>query len=92
MRGITLESGRKISLSKIKKPKIDSKSEMLVKVFYSPINPSDLGFSQNVYGRTRHEKYPLGLGFEGSGVIVESEDTSLLGRKICFVTNYENKK
>jgi NADPH:quinone reductase-like Zn-dependent oxidoreductase len=92
MRSIILESGKKITFTKIKKPTLQSKSDLLVKVHYSPINPSDLGFSQNVYGRTRHDKYPLGLGFEGSGVIEESEDLSLIGRKICFVTNYENKK
>ncbi len=91
MRAIILNSDRKINLQIIKKP-IITKGESLVKVMFSPINPSDFGFSQNVYGRVPHKNYPLGLGFEGSGIIQESEDKNLVGKRICFVVNYEKEK
>lgn len=92
MRAIILNSDRRISYNLIySKPNI-KKGEYLVKVMYSPINPSDFGFSQNIYGKLPHKKYPIGLGFEGCGVIEESEEINLIGKKICFVVNYEKEK
>lgn len=91
MRALLLNSTKNISYETIKKPKIKL-NEVRVKVFYSPVNPSDLGFIGNVYGRIKHKKYPLGLGFEGSGEIEDSHDKELIGKKVCFVTNYENEK
>jgi NADPH:quinone reductase-like Zn-dependent oxidoreductase len=93
MRAIILNSDRRISFQSINKSKANiHNGEYLVKVMYSPINPSDFGFSQNVYGRFPHKKYPIGLGFEGSGIIEESFDKNLIGKKICFVVNYEKEK
>lgn len=44
--------------------------EVLVKVFASPINPSDLMFIQGLYGFKK--ALPAMPGFEGSGTVVES--------------------
>jgi len=44
--------------------------EVLVKVFASPINPSDLMFIQGLYGFKK--PLPAIPGFEGSGTVVES--------------------
>ncbi|HLJ25547.1 MAG TPA: zinc-binding dehydrogenase [Candidatus Angelobacter sp.] len=44
--------------------------EVLVKVFASPINPSDLMFIQGLYGFRK--PLPAVPGFEGSGTVVES--------------------
>lgn len=44
--------------------------EVLVKVYASPINPSDLMFVQGLYGFKK--ALPAVAGFEGSGVVVES--------------------
>src|SRR5262245_65864843 len=43
--------------------------EVLVKVFASPINPSDLTFIQGLYGFKK--SLPAVPGFEGSGTVVE---------------------
>ncbi|HEY6351237.1 MAG TPA: zinc-binding dehydrogenase [Candidatus Angelobacter sp.] len=44
--------------------------EVLVKVFASPINPSDLMFIQGLYGFKK--SLPAVPGFEGSGTVVET--------------------
>jgi len=93
MRALILNSNKKITLEKISKPsRIINPNLIKIKVSYSPINPSDLGFIGNVYGRKKHKSYPLGLGFEGSGIIEESLDSNLIGKRVAFVTNYENEK
>ena len=92
MRALLLNSQRRINLQSIEFPKLINKKDVLIKVHYSPVNPSDLGFSQNVYGRFGHPHYSIGLGFEGSGVIHQSEDKSLIGKRVCFVVNYEKEK
>jgi NADPH:quinone reductase-like Zn-dependent oxidoreductase len=92
MRAIILNNERKILSQLINKPKLNQNEDYIVKVCYSPINPSDFGFSQNVYGKFSHKKYPVGLGFEGSGIIEECKDKSYIGKKICFVSNYEKEK
>lgn len=51
--------------------------EVLVKIFASPINPSDLIFLQGRYGFTK--PLPTVAGFEGSGTVVES-GPGLMGR------------
>jgi NADPH:quinone reductase len=51
--------------------------EVLVKVFASPINPSDLMFIQGLYGFKK--TLPTMPGFEGSGVVIES-GPGLMGR------------
>ena len=44
--------------------------EVLVRVFASPINPSDLMFIRGLYGFKK--SLPAVPGFEGSGTIVEA--------------------
>ena len=83
-------------IPKINLLKTNSKTnspKFLVKVHYSPINPSDLGFIAGVYGRFQDGIFPKTAGFEGSGVIVDAETEEakkLIGKKIAFFSNYEN--
>ena len=68
-------------------------SKYLVKVHYSPINPSDLGFIAGVYGRNQDGIFPKTAGFEGSGIIVDAETDEArrnIGKKVAFFSNYEN--
>lgn len=49
--------------------------DVLIKNKFSPINPSDLGWINGVYGKPATKKavkFPIIPGFEGSGVVVES--------------------
>lgn len=90
-----------LSLKEIAVPKFSQKvleginveSKYIVKVHYSPINPSDLGFISGVYGRLQTGKFPMTAGFEGSGIIVDSDTQNgkkNIGKKVSFFTNYEN--
>ena len=78
--------------------KLNSKQRFLIKVYYASVNPSDLGFISGIYGRQSYIKnltFPLIPGFEGSGVIVDTfdkESKSLIGKKVCFCSNYEKTK
>jgi NADPH:quinone reductase-like Zn-dependent oxidoreductase len=70
------------------------KSKYLIKVHYSPINPSDLGFIAGVYGRYQDGIFPKTAGFEGSGIIEDAETEEgrkLIGKKVAFFSNYENQ-
>jgi NADPH:quinone reductase-like Zn-dependent oxidoreductase len=74
------------------KPNADPK--YLVKVHYSPINPSDLGFVAGRYGRYQDGVFPKTAGFEGSGIIVDSDSEKgkkYIGKKVSFLSNYENQ-
>lgn len=67
-------------------PKI-SKNQLLIRVHYSSINPSDLGFMAGVYGTPEYiasRVFPLTIGFEGSGIIEDSEDKSDIGKAAFF--------
>src|SRR5262249_29116562 len=58
-----------ISIAEIPVPR-PGPGEVLVKVFASPINPSDLMFIQGLYGFKK--SLPAVPGFEGSGTVVET--------------------
>jgi len=58
-----------ITLAEIPVPR-PGPGEVLVKVFASPINPSDLMFIQGLYGFKK--SLPAVPGFEGSGTVVEA--------------------
>ena len=82
-----------IKFQTVEKIKITNKSDFLVKVLYSPINPSDMGFISNIYGRFKFSKFPKPLGFEGCGIIEDTneENKFLLGKKIVFACDYESE-
>lgn len=52
----------------------------LVKMKYAPINPSDLNFYIGSYGILK--ELPVTMGFEGSGVVIDSEDKELIGKVV----------
>lgn len=94
MRAIQLMGlNRQLNLNKIPKPKINpGVNNVLVKVSYANINPSDIGYIFNLYGRYKHPFYPCNLGFEGSGIIEESNEKSHIGKNVIFWSNYEKSK
>jgi mitochondrial enoyl-[acyl-carrier protein] reductase / trans-2-enoyl-CoA reductase len=55
---------------------------------YAPINPSDLNFYTGLYG-IRKEGFPV-MGFEGSGVIEQADNQSLVGSKVSVLSNMTN--
>src|SRR5215510_6806649 len=62
--------------------------EVLIRVFASPINPSDLMFIRGLYGFKK--PFPAVPGFEGSGTVVEA-GTGLMprfltGRRVACAT------
>lgn len=65
-----------------------AKDQYLIKMKFAPINPSDLNFYLGSYG-VRKEGFPI-MGFEGSGVIEQCEDSSLIGRKVSVLANSTN--
>lgn len=91
--GISLASINKTNLNLNFKEK-KNEENFLVKVNYSPINPSDLGFLAGVYGKKQYTNFPKPLGFEGSGIISNTSEVhkSLIGKKIAFFCDPENEK
>lgn len=69
MKAIQLIAPNKLELVEkpIPKPKV---GEVLIKMAYSPVNPSDLAFLSGSYGVKKD--YPVVPGLEGSGVVVEN--------------------
>ncbi len=75
---ITAYDGKPESLSVVDLPvPRPGPSEVLVKVFASPVNPSDLAFLQGVYGFKK--PLPAVPGFEGSGTVLDA-GPGMLGR------------
>ena len=75
-------------------PRTGLESKYVIKVHDSPINPSDLGFIAGRYGRYQDGVFPKTAGFEGSGIIVDSDSEAgrkNIGKKVSFLSNYENK-
>lgn len=82
--------------TKLPLPKPNQSNPILVRTKYSPINPSDLGWINGVYGNQAFKAkacFPLTLGFEGSGTVVDiHKDTvmkyphinHLIGKSVFF--------
>ena len=62
--------------------------EVLVKVQSAVINPSDQYMSVGRYGvKKLFPKPPVGVGFEGSGIVVEAHESvgdDMIGKKVAF--------
>jgi len=56
------------------------KNEILVKMEYSPINPSDLLYMTGFY--PQDDKFPKTLGFEGSGIVQQLGEDLIIPHKI----------
>ncbi len=68
MKAVVLtESGAQPTIAEIQVP-LPRSGEVLVKMFASPINPSDLAFLAGGYGIKK--PFPVVPGFEGSGTVV----------------------
>lgn len=44
--------------------------DLLIKMKYAPVNPSDIYFYQGKYGVIK-QNFPI-VGFEGSGIVIDS--------------------
>lgn len=88
MKAIHLIAPEKLGLVEIPIPK-PKKGEVLVKMAYSPINPSDLAFLTGNYGIKK--PMPIVPGLEGSGVVVENGGgfygKLLLGKNVACVAS-----
>ena len=92
MQAISLTGPNEWKLTEIAVPS-PSKGQVLVKMAFSPINPSDLAFLTGNYGLKK--PFPVVPGLEGSGVVVASGGgfvaNRLLNKKIaCTAPNSGN--
>lgn len=60
----------------------------LVRMHYAPINPSDLNFFTGTYGVRKN--LPATMGFEGSGIVDQSGDKTLIGRVVSVMAANDN--
>jgi len=77
MKAILLKGPNEFELSEIPQP-VPAKGQVLVKMAFSPINPSDLAFLTGNYGLKK--AFPVVPGLEGSGVVVASGGGFLANR------------
>lgn len=77
MKAILLKGPSEFELSEIPQP-VPAKGQVLVKMAFSPINPSDLAFLTGNYGLKK--AFPVVPGLEGSGVVVASGGGFLANR------------
>jgi NADPH:quinone reductase len=88
MKALHLTAPEKLEIVEIPTPK-PKKGEVLVKMAFSPINPSDLAFLAGNYGIKK--PYPIVPGFEGSGTVVENGGgiygKMLLNKKVACVAS-----
>lgn len=93
MKGLELQQYNKniiralLSLKLIEKetPKPQDK-EVLIKMYASPVNPSDIAFMQGGYNIVK--SLPSIMGFEGAGIVIDTGENAkeFLGKKVsCFV-------
>ena len=64
------EWGKPLKTVEVSIPKISS-SQVLVKMFYASVNPSDILSSEGKNSITRSFPLPLTIGYEGTGEVVE---------------------
>ena len=93
MKSITLPSYNKniiramlgLKVMDVEMPKPND-NDVVIKVYASPVNPSDIAFIQGVYNVVK--SLPAIPGFEASGIIVDAgaNAKNLIGKKVsCFV-------
>lgn len=72
----------KIKIEQVAKPKA-VKGKLLIKIEYSSINPVDYKILSGWYKLVQKVKFPAAIGFDLSGVVVESEDEEFsIGDKV----------
>lgn len=70
MKALVLHGPNDLRFEELPKPENLQKGQVLVKMAYAPINPSDLAFLTGNYGIKK--EYPVVPGLEGSGTVVSS--------------------
>lgn len=87
-----LSDAQKFSVMEVPIPKPAS-GEVLIKVMAAPINPSDLALYGGHY--SKQKKFPTIMGFEGSGLVVESGGGlmgwGLVGKKVAFAVDKQGE-
>ena len=63
-------------------------TQLLIKVSFAPVNPSDVMFLKGMYGQPRQKGQPA--GFEGVGIVTAAGDEALakifMGKRVAFAT------
>lgn len=89
MRALTiLKYGKYPTLTTGELPKSNDPKLHLVRMKYAPINPSDLMFYIGTYAIKK--KLPVAMGFEGSGVVLDSQDKELIGKVVSVRSTETN--
>lgn len=88
---IQKESGGPLFYEEIPTP-LPKKGEVLVKIEFTPINPSDLSFLQGTYAEK--PSYPITPGIEGSGTVIKSGGGIIpslrMGKRVCCTSTHGN--
>lgn len=69
-------------------PHIVNPHEVLIRMKYAPINPSDIHFYMGRYG-IKKSGFPI-VGFEGSGIIKEAVNQEIIGKKVSVIAGSLN--
>lgn len=90
MRAINISKyGEAFSVKTIPKPKVKLHGEVLIKMKYAPINPSDVFYLKGVYGIRK--PLPTTGGFEGCGIVEDATHHELIGKKVsCWAEDSYN--
>ena len=90
MKAIFVKEDKTVELREVNTP-IPGYGEVLVKVFASPINPSDMLFIEGKY--PFNKKRPCVPGFESAGLIVQNGGGlfgwSLIGKRVACKFNFK---
>lgn len=89
MKALHLTAPNKLEIVEKEIPHPTRKGQLLIKMAYSPINPSDLAFLTGQYGIQK--EFPTVPGFEGSGEVISSGGglyaNYLKGKKVACVAS-----
>ncbi|KAL4445189.1 hypothetical protein ABPG74_022002 [Tetrahymena malaccensis] len=89
MRAINIAKyGDPIVVKQIAKPKLVGPKDVLIKMHFAPINPSDIFYLKGVYGIKK--PLPTTGGFEGCGIIEDAANKSLIGKKVSCWAGEDN--
>ena len=94
MRGLAMTAlGSILKIHNLPIPVLKS-NQVLVKMNAAPINPSDIGYVQGIYGNTKATHFPCVPGFEGVGIVDKVYDSCnyyLIGKRVSVYNDVSSK-